>query len=92
MATTVLVDKFQNVTDKSRSVGNEIDSNVFGRKMGVMARLFGCWHYDLSRPFTRGKTAYRSCMQCGARRQFNTETLETHGSFYFPPVSKEHYV
>lgn len=92
MTTTVLVDKFQNVVDKGRSAANEIDRNVFGRKMGVMARLFGCWHNDISRPFVHGKTAYRCCLQCGARRPFNPETLETHGSFYFPPVSKEHHV
>jgi hypothetical protein len=92
MATTLLVDKFQNVANKSRREANETDPNVFGRKMGLMARLFGCWHKDIGRPFVQGKTAYRCCLQCGARRQFNPETLETHGSFYFPPVSKEHHV
>lgn len=92
MATTNLVDKFQNVADKSRSAANKIDSNVFGRKMGLIAKLFGCWHYDLSRPFVQGKTAYRSCLQCGARKLFDPETLQTHGSFHFPPVSKEHHV
>lgn len=64
----------------------KIDRRVFGRKMGLMAKLFGCWHNNISRPFTLGKTSYRICLECGARRQFNPETLETKGGFYFPPV------
>ena len=92
MATTLLENKFQSLVDKNRSETNEIDPNVFGRKMGLVARLFGCWHNDIGRPFVQGKTAYRSCLQCGARRPFNPETLETHGSFYLPPVPKEHHV
>lgn len=88
MANVLLTNKFLMLNKKSRRK-NEIDSFVFGQKMGLMTKLFGCWHNDLSRPFAQGKTAYRSCLQCGARKQFNTETLETHGSFYFPPVVKE---
>jgi hypothetical protein len=67
---------------------DEIDPFVFGKKSGVIAKLFGCWHDNLSRPFKQNKTAYRSCLECGARRQFNPDTLETHGKFYFPPVIK----
>lgn len=61
------------------------NSFVFGKKVGLIAKLFGCWHENLSRPFVQKQTAYRSCLECGARKQFNTETLETHGAFYFPP-------
>jgi len=65
----------------------ELDRGVFGKKFGVMATLLGCWHENLSRPFGHGKTAYRSCLDCGARTPFNPETLMTHGKFYRSPVS-----
>ena len=68
---------------------NETDRIVFGKKIGLITTLFGCWHNNISRPFVNGKIAYRSCLQCGARKQFNPETLKTDGKFYFPPVSKD---
>ena len=70
---------------KSKQAG-EIDPAVFGQKMNLVAKLFGCWHGNISRPFVEGKTAYRSCLRCGARKQFNPKTLETQGDFYFPPI------
>ena len=65
-----------------------IDKGVFGERVGFFSKIFGCGHQDLSRPFSNGKFGYRVCLQCGARRQFNTETLETFGSFYFAPIEK----
>ncbi len=64
----------------------KIDRKVFGEKVGVISKLFGCGHSNISRPFTQEKIGYRSCLQCGARKQFDTETLETFGSFYYPPT------
>jgi len=58
---------------------------AFGNKIGVFGKLFGCWHTDLSRPFTIEKTSYRACLHCGARKQFDTQTLKTFGSFHYPP-------
>jgi len=89
MATALLLNKFQKLVYKRGKWRNEVDRFVFGQKVDLITKLFGCWHENISRPFTQGKTAYRSCLHCGARRQFNTETLETHGNFYFPPVIKE---
>jgi len=54
-------------------------------KIGLLTKLFGCRHKDLSRPFTAGRTSYRACTECGARREFNTQSLETSGPFFFPP-------
>jgi len=59
----------------------------FGMKIGLMAALFGCRHKNLSRPFTYGKESYCVCLNCGAHKNFNPETLTTNGSFYFPPKS-----
>ncbi len=86
MATVFLTNKLLTLNNKQNKATNDIDRLVFGQKMGLMAKLFGCWHNNISRPFVKGKTAFRSCLQCGARKRFNPETLETQGSFYFPPV------
>lgn len=67
---------------------NVVDNNFFGEKVGLLAKLFGCGHQNLSRPFSRGKTGYRVCLGCGARRHFDPETLRTFGSFYYPPIHK----
>jgi hypothetical protein len=63
-----------------------IDERVFGAKVGIFAKLFGCEHKNISRPFTAGGTSYRTCLQCGARKQFDSQTLQTYGSFYYPPI------
>ncbi len=59
---------------------------AFGSKIGVFAQLFGCWHKQISRPFTIGNNSYRACLHCGARKPFNTKTLKTYGSFHYPPA------
>ena len=85
MANTLMNGKFRTLSSLF-SKGSNIDKGVFGEKVGFFSKIFGCGHQDLSRPFSNGKFGYRVCLQCGARRQFNTETLETFGSFYFAPV------
>lgn len=82
-----MTSKFQNRfrTLLNREKSTAADQIIFGKKLGLMAKFFGCWHENLSRPFGQGKIAYRVCLTCGARRQFNPETLQTYGSFYFPP-------
>jgi hypothetical protein len=50
----------------------------------AVARVVGCWHLNMSRPFTREGETYRACMACGARRRFDTERWETVGQFYYP--------
>jgi hypothetical protein len=89
MANVLLTSKFQSLTRKNAKLEKELDPFIFGQKAGLITKLFGCWHDNLSRPFTQGKTAYRSCLNCGARKQFDPETLKTHGDFYFPPIVKE---
>ncbi len=60
------------------------DSSL-GTKIGLLGTLFGCWHKDLSRPFTNKKVSYRVCTDCGARKVFDTESFKTLGTFYYPP-------
>lgn len=84
MANAIAINKSQKL------VGNraENDQTVFGQKIGLITTMFGCWHKNISRPFVNGKTGYRSCLQCGARKHFNPETLQTDKKFYFPPIAK----
>ena len=54
-----------------------------GRLDSLMARVFGCRHADMSRPFSRDGHAYRSCLNCGAQRQFNLGNWKMQGGFYY---------
>jgi len=69
----------------AQSVLNRTD-RVFGDKIGIMGKIFGCWHKELSRPFTNQKSSYRACLNCGALKHFDTENLKTVGPFYYPPI------
>ena len=58
--------------------------DLVSKVCGVAARIFGCWHVNMSRPFSRGNETYRTCVACGARRRFDLEQWEMVGSFYYP--------
>lgn len=59
---------------------------TFGAKIGIITSLFGCWHKELTRPFTNGKESYRACLHCGARQKFDAERMKTTKKFYYPPT------
>ena len=86
MTATILKGTFSRIKSHAAHRG-ALSGEVFGKKLGVAASLFGCWHEDLRRPFGRGEATYRSCLKCGARTPFNVETLRTEGKFYQAPVS-----
>jgi hypothetical protein len=69
----------------AQTVLNRTDK-VFGDRIGIMGKIFGCWHKELSRPFTNQKSSYRSCLNCGALKHFDAENLKTVGPFYYPPT------
>ncbi len=60
-------------------------NGAFGGKIGVFGKVFGCWHKQMTRPFTNRNASYRACLNCGARKKFDTKTLKTYGPFYYPP-------
>jgi hypothetical protein len=35
------------------------------RVQSVLERLFGCWHRNVSRPFTISGRTYEVCLDCG---------------------------
>jgi hypothetical protein len=65
------------------SAGQLDSSSSTGRLNGLMARVFGCRHADMSRPFSRDGRTYRSCLNCGAQRQFNLGNWKMQGGFYY---------
>jgi hypothetical protein len=86
MENVFLTNDAHNFIEKKENLTQKIDDEVFGNRLGLMAKLFGCWHKNISRPFTQQNIAYRSCLDCGARKPFNPKTLKTYGNFYFPPI------
>ena len=65
------------------AVGHIDPSSLTGKIGNLMARVFGCWHVQLSRPFSREGRAYRSCLNCGAQREFDLGNWEMQGNFYY---------
>ncbi len=61
------------------------DSDPFGRKIGLFASLFGCWHKRLTRPFTSNKDTYMACVECGARKKVDAKNFKVSRAFYYPP-------
>lgn len=78
----------QAVLDQGRIAESILEktNGAFGQRIGLMGKLFGCWHKVLSRPFTNRNASYRACLNCGARKRFDANTLETKGPFYYPPA------
>jgi len=62
-------------------------SDFFVRMESIVKRIFGCWHREMSLPFSRDHESYRACVACGARRRFDLERWTTVGSFYYPEAS-----
>lgn len=69
----------------AESIGDKGVEQTFGKKIGFLGTLFGCWHKSLSRPFTIGRDSYCACLDCGARKPFDTQNLKVYGSFHYPP-------
>ena len=49
----------------------------------LITRIFGCHHAYMGRPITAGRQTYRACVDCGARRKFNSDTWQMEGPYYF---------
>lgn len=80
----------QGILEQNRIAAATINrtEGSFGNKIGFMGSLFGCWHKRLTRPFTGKHVAYRACLDCGARKEFDTEDFRMVGPFYYPPTIK----
>lgn len=67
----------------SRDLRQSSQSSIPQRVTNWVARLFGCWHREMSRPFSHYGQAYRVCLHCGAQRKFNLSNWTMHGAFYY---------
>jgi hypothetical protein len=70
---------------KNNPNAGQITTSDGDRTGGWLSRLFGCRHKEMSRPFSFQGQAYRTCLDCGARRKFNLNRWEMQGSFYYCP-------
>ncbi|HVQ38089.1 MAG TPA: hypothetical protein VMS31_11185 [Pyrinomonadaceae bacterium] len=64
---------------------------LVGKIGGGLNRLFGCWHSEMSRPFSSDGQTYKVCLGCGARRQFNIRSWELQGGFYYGPARSTNF-
>jgi hypothetical protein len=64
--------------------------SLIQRIVSWITSLFGCWHLEMSRPFSHHGQAYRSCLNCGAQRRFNLNNWEMQGSFYYDRGNTRH--
>jgi hypothetical protein len=64
--------------------------SILQRIVGWITSLFGCWHLEMSRPFSHHGQAYRSCLNCGAQRRFNLKNWEMQGSYYYDRPTTRH--
>ncbi|MEJ7849179.1 MAG: hypothetical protein WKF92_13940 [Pyrinomonadaceae bacterium] len=76
-----ILDLNKNLAAVAKAVRSE---DAFGKKIGIFGKLFGCWHKNLTRPFTNDKLSYQACLDCGARRKFDLSSFKVSRAFYFP--------
>lgn len=79
------------VLEQNRNLASQQTSKEFGEKIGLAVAVFGCWHGKLSRPFSKNRVSYRTCVKCGARKRFDPNTFSTFGAFYYPPKASKLY-
>ncbi len=72
----------ERILEQERWMARDISFICFEWVKTFFGRAFGCWHRQLSLPFTRGNETYRTCVACGARRRFDREKWTMVGSFY----------
>ena len=63
-------------------------SHIYPHKLAVLlvrllVRLFGCPHTSMGLPITLGGETYCACLDCGARRRFDTNSWSMRGPYHF---------
>ncbi|HEX8708190.1 MAG TPA: hypothetical protein VF723_08115 [Pyrinomonadaceae bacterium] len=71
------------VAEKNYQSEMELTGQLATSVEGYITRLFGCWHTEMSRPFTHEGESYRACLNCGAHRLFDTQSWEMRGPYYY---------
>ena len=67
--------------------------DVFGDRVGIFARVFGCWHARMSRPVTTANITYQYCASGGIRRNYDASTFKPERELYYPASGEDlHHV
>jgi hypothetical protein len=71
-------------TFKPETMGGRIDwAQAVSAPLTWLTRIFGCWHQEISRPFTVRAESYRVCLECGAHRRFDPHAWEMTGPYFY---------
>ena len=81
----------QSIVESRTNIEQTNESFVAGKVSGWIGRMFGCWHKEMSRPFSSEGQTYRACLTCGARRSFNLGQWEMSGGFYYSLPTNKHF-
>jgi hypothetical protein len=79
------------LTIATPNAGQMNASSLSGKIGDLMARVFGCWHTEMSRPFSHQGQAYRVCLNCGAQRRFNLGHWKMQGDFYYQKTTTSQF-
>jgi hypothetical protein len=79
------------LTIANPNFGQTSESSLTAKIGDWMARVFGCWHLEMSRPFSHQGQAYRVCVSCGAQRRFNLGNWEMQGTYYYRKPSTKSF-
>jgi len=84
------------LTIKSYPSVGQINSSLMPTEVkmtvkGWLSRLIGCWHTEMSRPFSSQGQGYRVCLNCGAHRSFSLKSWEMQGDFYYSLPTAKHF-
>ena len=66
----------------------DLRQKLAGSLRYFLLRLISCRHRHLSRPITHEGRTYRTCANCGMRREFDLATWRSRGRYYQAEVSK----
>ena len=79
-----------NHSDSEKEIRHE---QVFGTRVGLFARVFGCWHSRMSRPVTTASLTYQYCASCGIRRKYDAVAFKPERKLYYPASGNDlHHV
>ena len=81
----------QLASEKRTNIEQPNEPFFIGKVSGLLGRVFGCWHKQMSRPFSSDGQTYRACLNCGARRSFNLARWEMRGDFYYSLPTSKHF-
>ena len=73
---------------KNKSIERR-EADRFVRLLYKLLALFRCWHWNMSRPFTRDGRTFCVCLRCGMRQNFDLDAWKATGGFYYGRDSSE---